>query len=391
MRAHRRRTVPSFGAPGSAAAPPLMRAVLPCEGRGRSVGGAFRAPPSSPPALARRILRRPPRFSETPSMTVPRLAVVLGDPAGLGPEIAPWLLAEAPSREGGGAAGGRSRGGGGGHARRRCALRPAPAGGPGAAAPGRVALWDSRGCAAAPPERWKATAKGGRYALDAPRGCLRLAGMGHPDEPHWSAKVLRHGGPTGDVNVRDGLWTCRVASHVALREVAPPITEERILTAARLIHDALRQAGMERSCIAVCGFNPHNGAFGREELDVIGPAAEAARRRGPPAEGPYPADTILPRAAQGRRIARGGRDRRQAPRPWADRGEADGVLARRHGGGWAAHPVHHLRPWHRLRHPRWGRGPHRRVAGGLRLGLRDGLAPPEGAPARVLAPAGLAA
>ena len=54
-----------------------------------------------------------------------------------------------------------------------------------------------------------------------------------------------------------------------------------------------------RPRIAVCGLDPHTGdnsGFGREELDVIGPAVEAARRRGLPAEGPYPADTIFLRA-----------------------------------------------------------------------------------------------
>ena len=62
---------------------------------------------------------------------------------------------------------------------------------------------------------------------------------------------------------------------MALRDVAPLITEERILGAIGLIHDALRQAGVARPRVAVCGLNSHtgdNGAFGREELDVIGPA-----------------------------------------------------------------------------------------------------------------------
>lgn len=59
------------------------------------------------------------------------------------------------------------------------------------------------------------------------------------------------------------------------------------------------QAGIAMPRIAVCGLNPHNGnngAFGREEIDVIGPAIEEARRRGLPCEGPDPADTIFLRA-----------------------------------------------------------------------------------------------
>ena len=254
-------------------------------------------------------------------MTTPRLAMVLGDPAGIGPEIASRLLAEPANREkaavllvadraeleeGMRIAGAR--------------FEATPVNDPGAAAPGRVSLWDFRGEATAPFERGKATANGGRYALGTLRECLRLAQagqvdgicfaplnksslhlaeMGHPDELHWFAEVLGHDGPASEFNVCDGLWTCRVTGHVALRDVAPLITEERIIGAIGLIHDALLQTGMERPRIAVCGLNPHNGdngAFGREEIDVIGPAVEAARRRGLPAEGPYPADTIFLRA-----------------------------------------------------------------------------------------------
>ena len=254
-------------------------------------------------------------------MTVPRLSMVLDDPAGIGPEIASRLLAEAADREKAAVLlvadrteleeGMRIAG-----ARFGLALVDDPE----AAAPGRVSLWDFRGGATAPFERRKATANGGRHALDTLRECLRLAragqvdgicfaplnkfslhlaGMGHPDEPHRFAEVLGHDGPTSEFNVCDGLWTCRVTSHVVLRDVARLITEARILAAVGLIHGALRQAWVARPRIAVCGLNPHtgdNGAFGREELDVIGPAVESARRRGLPAEGPYPADTIFLRA-----------------------------------------------------------------------------------------------
>jgi len=49
----------------------------------------------------------------------------------------------------------------------------------------------------------------------------------------------------------------------------------------------------------VCGLNPHNGdngAFGREEIEVIGPGVELARSRGFAADGPFPADTVFVRA-----------------------------------------------------------------------------------------------
>jgi 4-hydroxythreonine-4-phosphate dehydrogenase len=253
----------------------------------------------------------------------PRIAMVLGDPAGIGPEITAKLLAEPANREKAAVLlvadraeleeGARIAG---------IPLEVAAVNDPAAAAPGRVSLWDFRGVAAAPFERRKATANGGRYALDTLRECLSLAqrgtvdaicfaplnksslhaaGMGHADELHWFAEALGHHGPTSEFNVCNGLWTCRVTSHVALRDVADLITGPRIIESIGLIRDALAQAGRASPRIAVCGLNPHNGdngAFGREEIEVIGPAVEEARRLGLPAEGPYPADTIFLRAKE---------------------------------------------------------------------------------------------
>jgi 4-hydroxythreonine-4-phosphate dehydrogenase len=249
----------------------------------------------------------------------PRLALILGDPAGIGPEIMSKLLAEEANRaraalllvgdgavleEGMRVAGAR--------------FEVTRVNDPSLAEPGKVALWEVP--AEAPIPRAEPSAAGGRHALATLRACLGLAqtgvvdgicfaplnksalhmaGMGHPDELHWMAEVLRHTGPTSEFNVLDGLWTCRVTSHVALKEVAALITEARVREAIALIRDALVQAGVSRPRIAVCGLNPHNGdngAFGREEIEVIGPAVAKARAMGLPAEGPYPADTIFLRA-----------------------------------------------------------------------------------------------
>jgi 4-hydroxythreonine-4-phosphate dehydrogenase len=249
--------------------------------------------------------------------------MVLGDPAGIGPEITAKLLAEGANQEKAAVLlvadraeleeGMRIAGTG---------FEVVPVNDPTAAAPGRISLWDTRGGATAPFERRKATANGGRYALDTLRECLRLAqagtvdaicfaplnksslhaaDMGHADELHWFAEVLGHRGPTSEFNVCDGLWTGRVTSHVALKEVSGLLSVPRIVESIRLIHAALVQAGRPQPRIAVCGLNPHNGddgAFGREEIEVIGPAVEEARRLGLPAEGPYPADTIFLRAKE---------------------------------------------------------------------------------------------
>ncbi len=249
----------------------------------------------------------------------PRLALVLGDPAGIGPEIMTRLLSDAANREKAAlllvadpeelAEGMRIAG---------VDLPIVRANDPTALAPGRIALREVR--RRAPIPRGVSSAEGGQHAMDTLRECLGLAQagtvdaicfaplnkaslhmaqMGHPDELHWFAEVLGHTGATSEFNVLDGLWTCRVTSHVALREVADMITGEKVIEAIGLIRDALVQAGIAAPRIAVCGLNPHNGdngAFGREEIEVIGPAVEEARRRGLPCEGPYPADTIFLRA-----------------------------------------------------------------------------------------------
>ena len=92
-----------------------------------------------------------------------------------------------------------------------------------------------------------------------------------------------------ELNAVDGLWTTRITSHVALKDVAGLISEEEILEAVRLLHDAIADTGVERPRLAVAALNPHagdDGNFGREEIDIIAPAVargESGRlRRGRP-------------------------------------------------------------------------------------------------------------
>jgi 4-hydroxythreonine-4-phosphate dehydrogenase len=125
---------------------------------------------------------------------------------------------------------------------------------------------------------------------------LHMAGMQHNDELHWFAEYLGYKGPFCEFNTLDGLWTSRVTSHVALKDVPKLITQDGIVDAIRLIHDGLLRLGIAKPRIAVCGLNPHNGdngSFGREEIDLIAPAIKAARAAGLTAEGPFPADTIF--------------------------------------------------------------------------------------------------
>jgi 4-hydroxythreonine-4-phosphate dehydrogenase len=253
----------------------------------------------------------------------PRIAVLLGDPAGIGPELIARLLAKAENRAraelliigdrreletGMDIAGQRFE---------YQVVENADAAFRQAGVP---SLIDFRLAGDAPYERATATERGGRYSLDAFKQALALtqknttqgmlfapvnktslhmAGMETGDEMEWFAKQLGYTGSFCEFNVLDELWTSRVTSHIALKDVSGKLSEERIVGAVQLIHDGLKRAGNPKPRIAVCGFNPHNGdngAFGREEIDVIAPAVEVARKHGYDAQGPFPADTIFVRA-----------------------------------------------------------------------------------------------
>jgi 4-hydroxythreonine-4-phosphate dehydrogenase len=88
-----------------------------------------------------------------------------------------------------------------------------------------------------------------------------------------------------------------VTIHVPLKDAAHLLTKELILaTIAITARDLGRYCGIERPRIAVAGLNPHageDGGLGREEIEIIAPALEAARASGIDATGPHPADTLF--------------------------------------------------------------------------------------------------
>ncbi|HET7263810.1 MAG TPA: 4-hydroxythreonine-4-phosphate dehydrogenase PdxA [bacterium] len=131
---------------------------------------------------------------------------------------------------------------------------------------------------------------------------MKQAGLRHPDELHFFAEYLGVRDYVCEINVLEGLWTTRVTSHVPLKDVAASLSGERLKQAARLLYRSLRAAGVERPRIAVAGLNPHageGGTCGREEIDVIAPAVREAAAEGIPMDGPFSADTIFLRARAG--------------------------------------------------------------------------------------------
>lgn len=169
----------------------------------------------------------------------------------------------------------------------------------------------------------EATATGGRSVLEAARAALGLArdgvidgfcfapmnkkalamgGSPFADEHELFAHELGYDGPYCEHNVLGDLWTVRVCSHVPVKDIPQYITGERIRTMAGLAHRTLSGAGIENPRIAVCALNPHGGdggLFGREEIDIIAPAVAQVRAEGIDAQGPFPADTVFLKARDG--------------------------------------------------------------------------------------------
>lgn len=92
-------------------------------------------------------------------------------------------------------------------------------------------------------------------------------------------------------------------THLALSEVPSALRTDELVSILEIVDEALRtRFGIEVPRIAVCGLNPHAGEaglFGDEEARLIAPAIQAAKARGIRAEGPFPADGLFPRAAEG--------------------------------------------------------------------------------------------
>ncbi|WP_175943855.1 4-hydroxythreonine-4-phosphate dehydrogenase PdxA [Caballeronia sp. BCC1704] len=253
----------------------------------------------------------------------PRIAVLLGDPAGIGPELIARLIARPENRARADlliVGDKRELEKGMAIAQQRFEYVVVENEADAERDSDTPSLIDFRLTDDAPYERALSTERGGRYSLEAfkkalamtqanvtnamlfapvNKTSLHMAGMETNDEMEWFARQLDYSGAFCEFNVLDELWTSRVTSHIALKGVSERLSEQRIVGAVQLIHDGLERAGVASPRIAVCGFNPHNGdngAFGREEIDVIAPAVDKARSLGYDARGPFPADTIFVRA-----------------------------------------------------------------------------------------------
>ena len=98
------------------------------------------------------------------------------------------------------------------------------------------------------------------------------------------------------------LRVVHVSTHVSLREACDRATKERVLDVIRIADKACKNLGIKNPRVAVAGLNPHcgeNGLFGREEIEEINPAVEAAKAEGINVFGSLPADTVFSKANGG--------------------------------------------------------------------------------------------
>ncbi|WP_298925307.1 4-hydroxythreonine-4-phosphate dehydrogenase PdxA [uncultured Ramlibacter sp.] len=266
----------------------------------------------------------------------PLLAITLGDPAGIGGEIIVKAFRDAPQAMGGCFVAGDLA-----HLRRAA---QAVAGVRGLALP--IALIESPAQARQAPPRcvpllqvgpgmplvpWgQISAAAGRMAADAvlwaARSALRgdIAGLvtgplhkealaaagvafpGHTELLQAEAAAFA-GKAVKDVPVRmmlasDELRTVLVSIHLSLRDAIEAVSRDSVLETLRITHRALAATLGRPPRMAVAGLNPHageGGLFGREEIDAILPAVQAALGEGLDASGPFAPDTVFMRARTG--------------------------------------------------------------------------------------------
>ena len=143
-----------------------------------------------------------------------------------------------------------------------------------------------------------------RAVVTAPinKEALRLADIHYPGH----TEILADFSGTKDfamMLMNNDLCVILVTIHVSLREAIEQLTIERELMTIRLAHQAMTQLGIDRPRIAVAGLNPHageHGLFGSEDEVIIRPAIQRAQAEGIEVSGPWPGDTVFMHARQGR-------------------------------------------------------------------------------------------
>jgi 4-hydroxythreonine-4-phosphate dehydrogenase len=218
-------------------------------------------------------------------MDQPRIAITMGDPAGIGPEIAARAAADPRVLE-------------------VCApvlFGPSPEA---VFTPGVLSADAGRAAYDAIVRAAEAARRGDVAAMaTAPinKEAFRLAGL------HWAGHTDLLADLTGASHVAmmfhsEALRVVLATIHIPLAAVPRALTTESLEATIGLTARELPRFGVAQPRIAVAGLNPHageHGLFGREEQDAIVPAVGRCRAQGINVSGPFPADTLFVRAARG--------------------------------------------------------------------------------------------
>ncbi|KAF0228329.1 MAG: 4-hydroxythreonine-4-phosphate [Beijerinckiaceae bacterium] len=134
------------------------------------------------------------------------------------------------------------------------------------------------------------------------KAAMRVAHPSYEDEISFLAEELDFKDVASEFNILPDLWNARVTSHVPISKVASLITHDNVLRSLVLTDQAMRESGYARPRIAIAALNPHagdGGNFGREDMDVLEPVVAEGKQRGIACEGPFPSDTVFLRAKKG--------------------------------------------------------------------------------------------
>ncbi len=130
---------------------------------------------------------------------------------------------------------------------------------------------------------------------------FRAAGYDYYDELQFLGDVTGSDEPF-ILGAAGPVWAVAVTEHIPFRDIVTYISRERVRAFIERLHAALCRLGYDEPRIAVAALNPHGGEgglFGREEIDEIAPAVHDAIRQDIRAEGPVPADIVFKRALDG--------------------------------------------------------------------------------------------
>ena len=250
------------------------------------------------------------------------IAITLGDPSGIGPEIVCKALAALPAAERRGCVvvGGRrflERANALTGAGLRFGPRGERDGEPGGVAvvdvatPDAAGVRDAEATAAGGDAAYGYVAKAVRLALEgaadaivtAPLNKAALHMAGHRYDGHTELlRALTGAPPPFMLLASERLSAIHVSTHCSLADAVARTRAPRVRAAIGAGHDHLRRMGLARPRIVCAGLDPHcgeGGLFGDRDETEIAPAVAAARADGIDAHGPLPGDTVFRRAANG--------------------------------------------------------------------------------------------